>query len=138
MEVDEKQLFSTSKLPPVQLPLDYSLHARHRTVAPKQIKGKSEKSQFIYLQVFVVMVSWGLVSGGSNERINAKCSQFTRYFILFSVKKEVSDLGDTATPAPVKLVKPVLESTANQTQPKRTTAAQLFTPSEVSYYITSL
>ena len=38
MDMDEKQLFSGSQLPPVQLPLDYSLHTRHRTVAPKQIK----------------------------------------------------------------------------------------------------
>ena len=47
------------------------------------------------------------------------------------------DSGDSATAAaaattPVKLVKPVAESSANQTQPRRMTAAQLFTTSEVS------
>ena len=51
MEVDEKQLFSGSQLPPVQLPLDYSLHTRHRTVAPKQIKG-------MLLTIIIIIISY--------------------------------------------------------------------------------
>ena len=35
MEIGEGQLFPDSKLPPIQLPLDYSLHARQKTVAVK-------------------------------------------------------------------------------------------------------
>ena len=40
MEVGgEEEPFLTSSLPPVRLPLDYSLHYKHRTVLPKEIKG---------------------------------------------------------------------------------------------------
>ena len=45
MEVGgEEEPFLTSSLPPVRLPLDYSLHSRHRTVLPKEIKGISDSS----------------------------------------------------------------------------------------------
>ena len=39
-QVEERQLFPASKLPPVQLPLDYSRHTRHKTVASKQVRSK--------------------------------------------------------------------------------------------------
>lgn len=105
-EVDDvKQLFPTSKLPPVQLPLDYSLHARHKTVAPKPIKNKGKDGSKYLLPISLLVLS-------------------------FLVKLEASEL---ATASPVKQVKSTLESTSNQAKQERMTAAQLFTPSEVGH-----
>lgn len=43
---DVTHLFPNSKLPPVQLPLDYSLHTKHKTVASKPIKNKGGNDSY--------------------------------------------------------------------------------------------
>lgn len=52
-------------------------------------------------------------------------------YFLFSVKLEASELGDLTAVAPDKQAKAVLGSTSNV---EGMTAAQLFTPSEVSHF----
>ena len=50
--------------------------------------------------------------------------------MLFSVKHDMEDVSKQDIPVK-KPVKPVFESTSSQSKPKKITAPQLFTPSEV-------
>lgn len=78
------ELFQHSQLPPIRLPLDYSMHTRHRTVLAKQVKVRQEPA--------------------SSDQTAVRLAKPVRQVI--------------GPPAPVK--------------PHETTAAELFTPSEVT------
>ena len=101
----DEDVFSTSFLPPIQLPLNYSLHSKHRAL-PKQVKSK-------LLQI-------------SHTSSPPTLSHSSHIFVA-AVTQVSTEGGDTST---VKLVRPVAEPTI---PPKHhhTTAAELFTPKEV-------